>query len=92
MKSAVLAALEAGTLIGAGGSRLLRGNCEEHERLEAEAARFFGAERALFFGGGYVANFSVLTLYPKGAICSFSILSCTRASTKAREPVGPIFG
>lgn len=65
MKLAVAAALEAGTPIGAGGSRLLRGNCEEHESLEAEAARFFGAETALFFGGGYVANFSVLTTLPQ---------------------------
>ncbi|MGY8678580.1 8-amino-7-oxononanoate synthase [Bradyrhizobium sp. UFLA05-153] len=65
MKAAVLAAIEAGTPIGAGGSRLLRGNCEEHESLEAEAARFFGAETALFFGGGYVANFAVLTTVPQ---------------------------
>lgn len=65
MKEAVLAALEAGTPIGAGGSRLLRGNCEEHERLEAEAAQFFGAETALFFGGGYVANFALLTTLPQ---------------------------
>jgi 8-amino-7-oxononanoate synthase len=65
IKNAVSAALETGTPIGAGGSRLLRGNCEEHERLEAEAARFFGAETALFFGGGYVANFAVLTTLPQ---------------------------
>lgn len=65
MKDAVLAALEAGTPIGAGGSRLLRGNCEEHESLEADAARFFGAETALFFGGGYIANFSLLTTLPQ---------------------------
>jgi 8-amino-7-oxononanoate synthase len=65
MKKAVLAALEAGTPLGAGGSRLLRGNCDEHEALEAEAARFFGAETALFFGGGYVANFAVLTTLPQ---------------------------
>ena len=65
MKKAVSAALEAGTPIGAGGSRLLRGNCEEHESLEAEAARFFGAETALFFGSGYVANFAVLTTLPQ---------------------------
>ncbi|MET4359089.1 8-amino-7-oxononanoate synthase [Bradyrhizobium sp. RT9b] len=65
MKKAVLAALESGTAIGAGGSRLLRGNCEEHERLEEEAAKFFGAETALFFGGGYVANFAVLTTLPQ---------------------------
>ena len=39
MRRAVSAAIEAGTPIGAGGSRLLRGNCEEHESLETEAAR-----------------------------------------------------
>lgn len=65
MKKAVSAAIEAGTPIGASGSRLLRGNCEEHERLEADAAQFFRAEAALFFGGGYVANFSVLTTLPQ---------------------------
>ncbi|TYL71135.1 8-amino-7-oxononanoate synthase [Bradyrhizobium cytisi] len=65
IKNAISAALEAGTPIGAGGSRLLRGNCEEHERLEAEAAQFFGVETALFFGGGYVANFAVLTTLPQ---------------------------
>jgi 8-amino-7-oxononanoate synthase len=65
MKKAVTAALEAGTPIGAGGSRLLRGNCEEHETLEADAAKFFGAEAAIFFGNGYVANFAVLTTLPQ---------------------------
>src|SRR6202034_2129354 len=65
MRKAVSAAAEGGTPIGAGGSRLLRGNCEEHESLEAEAARFFGAETALFFGTGYVANFAVLTTLPQ---------------------------
>ncbi|MET4043688.1 8-amino-7-oxononanoate synthase [Bradyrhizobium sp. RT6a] len=65
MKKAVSAALEVGTPIGAGGSRLLRGNCDEHETLEKEAAQFFGAETALFFGGGYVANFAVLTTLPQ---------------------------
>ncbi|MDI4233229.1 8-amino-7-oxononanoate synthase [Bradyrhizobium sp. Arg237L] len=65
MRNAVAAALEAGTPIGSGGSRLLRGNCEEHEQLEAEAARFFGAETTLFFGGGYLANFALLTTLPQ---------------------------
>ncbi|WP_292533860.1 8-amino-7-oxononanoate synthase, partial [Mesorhizobium sp.] len=51
--------------VGATGSRLLRGNDPEHEALEAKAAAFFGAERALFFGGGYVANFAVLTTLPQ---------------------------
>jgi 8-amino-7-oxononanoate synthase len=40
-------------------------NCEEHESLEAEAARFFGAETALFFGSGYVANVALLTTLPQ---------------------------
>ena len=65
MRRAVSAAVEAGTPIGAGGSRLLRGNCEQHESLEAAAARFFGAESAIFFGSGYVANFAVLTTLPQ---------------------------
>ncbi|KAA3448032.1 8-amino-7-oxononanoate synthase [Mesorhizobium sp. SARCC-RB16n] len=65
MAQAVSAALAAGTPVGATGSRLLRGNDPEHEALEAKAATFFGAERALFFGGGYVANFAVLTTLPQ---------------------------
>ena len=65
MRRAVSAAVEAGTPIGAGGSRLLRGNCEEHESLEAAAAEFFGAETAVFFASGYVANFAVLTTLPQ---------------------------
>lgn len=65
IRKAVAAALEAGTPIGAGGSRLLRGNCEEHETLEAEAARFFRAETALLFGSGFIANFAILTTLPQ---------------------------
>jgi 8-amino-7-oxononanoate synthase len=65
MRKAISAALEAGTPIGAGGSRLLRGNCDEHESLEAEAAQFFGAEAAIFFASGYIANFAVLTTLPQ---------------------------
>jgi 8-amino-7-oxononanoate synthase len=65
MRKAIATALEAGTPIGAGGSRLLRGNCAEHESLEAEAARFFGAEAAIFFATGYIANFAVLTTLPQ---------------------------
>jgi 8-amino-7-oxononanoate synthase len=65
MRKAISAAIEAGTPIGAGGSRLLRGNCAEHENLEAQAARFFGAEAAVFFASGYVANFAILTTLPQ---------------------------
>ncbi|MDX8508594.1 8-amino-7-oxononanoate synthase [Mesorhizobium captivum] len=62
---AVAAAIGRGTPVGATGSRLLRGNAPEHEELEAHAAAFFGAERALFFGGGYIANFAILTALPQ---------------------------
>ena len=65
MRKAISAAIEAGTPIGAGGSRLLRGNCAEHESLEAEAARFFGAEAAIYLATGYTANFAVITTLPQ---------------------------
>lgn len=65
LADAVAAALANGTPVGATGSRLLRGNDPQHEALEQKAAKFFGAERALFFGGGYVANFAVLTTLPQ---------------------------
>jgi len=65
MKKALLGALEAGAPIGAGGSRLLRGICDERERLELEAAWFFGAKTALFFGSGYIANLAILTTLPQ---------------------------
>jgi 8-amino-7-oxononanoate synthase len=62
---ALTTALARGTPIGAGGSRLLRGNAPEHEALEAAAAAFFHAERALFFGSGYFANFALLSTLPQ---------------------------
>ncbi|CAH2396553.1 8-amino-7-oxononanoate synthase [Mesorhizobium ventifaucium] len=62
---AVVMAIAQGTPVGASGSRLLRGNTPEHEALEADAAAFFGAERALFFGSGYIANFALLTALPQ---------------------------
>ena len=65
LAGAITAAIARGTPIGAGGSRLLRGNAPEHEELEAAAAAFFHAERTLFFGGGYVANFAVFSTLPQ---------------------------
>ncbi|RNJ42705.1 8-amino-7-oxononanoate synthase [Mesorhizobium erdmanii] len=62
---AVAAAIARGTPVGATGSRLLRGNAPEHEALEADAAAFFGTDRALFFGSGYIANFALLTALPQ---------------------------
>lgn len=65
LAAAASAALRRGVPVGSGGSRLLRGNHPEHEALEAEAAAFFGAERALFFGSGYVANVALFATLPQ---------------------------
>lgn len=65
LAAAVRAALDAGVPIGSGGSRLLRGNHPAHETLEAEAARFFSAEAALFFSSGYAANAALLSTLPQ---------------------------
>lgn len=64
LRAALGAALARGVPVGAGGSRLLRGNTDEHEALEAEAAKFFGAETALFFGGGFIANVAIFSTLP----------------------------
>jgi 8-amino-7-oxononanoate synthase len=65
LAEAARAAIDRGVPIGAGGSRLLRGNHAEHEALEAEAARFFGAETALYFGAGFTANAALLSTLPQ---------------------------
>jgi 8-amino-7-oxononanoate synthase len=43
-----------------GGSRLICGNLDSHEALEAELAEFLGCEAALVFSSGYMANAGVL--------------------------------
>ena len=65
LKQALVAAVERGVPLGAGGSRLLRGNHAEHEALEEEAARFFGSESALFLANGYTANSALLATLPQ---------------------------
>lgn len=65
MRAAVVRALDAGVPVGAAGSRLLRGNTDRQAGFEDAAARFFGAEAALGFGGGYVANFAVIATLPQ---------------------------
>ncbi|MEU7902168.1 8-amino-7-oxononanoate synthase [Actinoplanes sp. NPDC049118] len=42
--------------LGATGSRLVRGSTDAHEALETELARWLGAERALVYSSGYLAN------------------------------------
>ena len=64
LRAAAEDALKRGVSIGATGSRLLRGNDEEHEALEHEAAAFFGGESSLFLPGGFVANHTLLATLP----------------------------
>jgi 8-amino-7-oxononanoate synthase len=45
---------------GAGASRLVSGTLELHSRLEEGLARFLGAEAALLFSSGYLANLGVI--------------------------------
>lgn len=65
LRHAAADAVARGVPVGAGGSRLLRGNHPEHEALETEAAAHFGAETALYFGGGYVANLAIFSTLPQ---------------------------
>jgi 8-amino-7-oxononanoate synthase len=65
LAAGVQAAIARGIPVGSGGSRLLRGNHEEHERLEEEAAAFFEAESALFFATGFAANLALFATLPQ---------------------------
>jgi len=65
LRQAAHDALARGVPIGAGGSRLLRGNHPEHEALEADAAAFFATETALYFGGGFTANYAIFATLPQ---------------------------
>ncbi|ATG38951.1 8-amino-7-oxononanoate synthase [Phaeobacter piscinae] len=65
LRAAAADALARGVPVGAGGSRLLRGNDAEHQQLEAEAAAFFGTEAALFMGGGFTANQAIFSTLPQ---------------------------
>lgn len=61
LREAIIVALERDGMVGAGGPRLLRGHHEEHAKLEAFAASFFSAEKALYFGSGFLANYALFT-------------------------------
>ena len=57
---------------GSTGSRLMRGERGCFEQVERRFARFKGAERALFFGSGYLANIAVLATLPERGDVIFS--------------------
>ncbi|MEM9726896.1 MAG: 8-amino-7-oxononanoate synthase, partial [Pseudomonadota bacterium] len=65
LRAAAEAALAEAAPLGAGASRLLRGNHPEHEALEEAAAAHFGAERAQYFTGGFMANFALFSTLPQ---------------------------
>ncbi|WP_271899439.1 8-amino-7-oxononanoate synthase [Candidatus Phyllobacterium onerii] len=65
IRLAIATAMAQGVAVGSGGSRLLRGNHPEHEALEADAAAFFGTERALYFSSGYAANAALFSTLPQ---------------------------
>lgn len=65
LRDAAAEALARGVPLGAGGSRLLRGNHPEHEALEEEAASFFGSETALYFPTGFAANAAIAATLPR---------------------------
>lgn len=47
--------------VGSGGSRLITGSYEIHQKLEEEIAAFKSAEAALIFNTGYMANVGVIS-------------------------------
>ncbi len=62
--SALLAAVSQTTLetgVGSGGSHLLTGHFIQHQQAEEQLADFVGAERALLFSSGYMANLAVIS-------------------------------
>src|SRR5213594_1694131 len=61
IKAAIRGALDEDGRVCSTGSRLLSGNHERWEQLEAEFARFVGAEAALYFPSGYAANIGLLS-------------------------------
>jgi 8-amino-7-oxononanoate synthase len=65
LRAAAGEALSRQVPVGAGGSRLLRGNHPEHEALEGAAAAYFGAESALYFSSGYAANLTLFATAPQ---------------------------
>jgi 8-amino-7-oxononanoate synthase len=50
---------------GSTGSRLLRGERQCFDAMEQRFAQFKGAERALYFSSGYLANVAVLSAFPE---------------------------
>ncbi len=92
IREAVARALAEGLPLGAGGSRLLRGNTPWHEEMERDLATFKGTEASLIFNSGYDANVGVIaTLCGAGdmiyadALVHASMIDGIRASKAQRQ-------
>src|SRR5436190_16381141 len=72
LKAAIRRALDEDERVSSTGSRLLSGNHQRWENLEAEFAEFIGAEAALFFPSGYSANIGLLSSLLKSGDVVFS--------------------
>lgn len=72
LKDAIIRAVKSDPRVASTGSRLLSGNSERWEALEAEFAEFSGAEAALYFPSGYAANIGLLSSVLKRTDTVFS--------------------
>jgi len=72
LKSAITRAVNGDGRVASTGSRLLSGNSERWEALEAEFAEFVGTESAVYFPSGYAANLGLLTSLLKRTDTVFS--------------------
>src|SRR4051812_36481473 len=72
LKEAVVRAVQEADRMASTGSRLLSGNDQRWEQVEAEFAEFAGAEAALFFSSGYAANVGLLSAVLKPEDTVFS--------------------
>ena len=61
LREATKKALDEYGIVGAGGSRLLRGHHPLHAELETRAAEFFSCPKTLYFGSGYLANLALFS-------------------------------
>jgi 8-amino-7-oxononanoate synthase len=72
LKDAIVRAVNGDARVASTGSRLLSGNSERWEVLEAQFADFIGTEAALYFPSGYAANIGLLTSVLKRTDTVFS--------------------
>src|SRR5438046_2728842 len=72
LKSAIVEALAEAPRVSSTGSRLLSGHDQAWNDLESQLAALVGAEAALYFSSGYMANVGLLTAILGPAATVFS--------------------